>query len=773
MYTRNQLLVLAWLEAETEESRDQSRSSRRQKAAEPELRLIDIETEEEVSADTLSVSRHQNLSSSDYHMDVLRPSKEPVAVQHRGALGSLGTGLLDATLYPARLFSSGASIRSSGSNGDKDSGKVSSTFASVPISGGSTVPQEVATVSTAKGVKIFIHSPYDCLAAVQRDLSDHLEWLESHARYEEAWNLIDQHPEAVSSAADRVESQQDHDTPSRSSLAEFFADETSSVTTIGRGMHSIAAKEKRRIGELWIEQLVEAGEWDKAGAVCAKDIDTVTRWERWIWKFVENGKFDEITPHVPVNIRPPLASAIYETLLRHYISRDRGRFKELLDQWPLELFEHPPVISAIEEQLQSEDVAEGSAEWRILTEGLAKLFLADGRQRDALRCYIRLQDAEAALDLIRNYRLVDAVSDDVRGFILLRVSKEQADRAPIAELEEATAEPIKILIREAYNGIITPETVISQLKTGAGRLYLYFYLRALWRGEAHPSGEGGKTTTQLRARRGRLVTRDAAEKLAADEGRALIEGWADTVLEIFATYDRPLLMDFLQSSTAYSFDEACRICEARRYTPELIYLLSKTGQTKRALNLILTDLHDVSQAIAFAKAQDDPDLWEDLLTYSMDKPAFIHALLTEAGTAIDPIKLVRRIPSGLEIEGLREGLTRLLRDNDIQASISQGAARVLQSEVAVGMDQLRRGQRRGIKFDICPLQAPEAEHANHHDGRRTHSASEESGSSTPTPQETTRPSKPSVQPGRCGGCLKPFHENGQCNPSHQNVYYIF
>jgi hypothetical protein len=93
--------------------------------------------------------------------------------------------------------------------------------------------------------------------------------------------------------------------------------------------------------------------------------------------------------------------------------------------------------------------------------------------------------------------------------------------------------------------------------------------------------------------------------------------------------------------------QATQVCEERDYIPELVYLYSKTGQTKRALFLIIDRLADVSQAINFAKEQADKDLWEDLLDYSMDKPRFIRGLLEEVGTAIDPITLVRRIPEGL------------------------------------------------------------------------------------------------------------------------------
>lgn len=84
----------------------------------------------------------------------------------------------------------------------------------------------------------------------------------------------------------------------------------------------------------------------------------------------------------------------------------------------------------------------------------------------------------------------------------------------------------------------------------------------------------------------------------------------------------------------------------------------------------------------------------------MDKPRFIRGLLEEVGTAINPIALVRKIPEGLEIEGLREGLTRMVREYEIQHSISEGVAKVLRGEVAVAQNALRTGQRRAVKFDV-------------------------------------------------------------------------
>lgn len=189
--------------------------------------------------------------------------------------------------------------------------------------------------------------------------------------------------------------------------------------------------------------------------------------------------------------------------------------------------------------------------------------------------------------------------------------------------------------------------------------------------------------------------------------------------------------------------------------------------------LIIEKLSDVSFAISFAKEQDDPDLWNDLLEYSMDKPHFIRGLLEEVGTAIDPIKLVRRIPEGLEIEGLREGIGRMVREYEIQHSISEGVARVLRGEVAAGMDTLRAGQKRGVKFEILPCNDEKHGAGKHIDiepksidpttiAKATAKADKKSTavSSTtnapnldPAPVEAPEGEAPA---GHCTGCHRPF-----------------
>ena len=716
------------------------------------MRIIDITTKEEVSvADTLNMSRFESLSATDYHLGVLPAMRIfSKATAQKGALEAIGGGIeaigggiWDATMYPARLFSSSVSVRSgespassvkAGSDTDTKGNLISAQIAEMP---------NPATL--AHGMKIFIHSPYDCVIATKPSLFDHLSWLDEHALYEDAWKFLDRNPEAINDQSDRAsDSTSSTPTKTQGSLIDFFADDSSQTTIPGqRNMNSKAEKEKRRIGDQWIQQLISKGDWSRAGRICGQVVNASSSWEHWVLVFAQANKYEEITPFIPTSqLQPPLPSLVYELMLGHYIQTDRLRLRELLEIWPSELFDPGVVVEAIESKLKAGDVREDSNEdgeigrdWRILLDGLAKLYLANGQPRKALSCYIRLQDADASMSLIAEYHLVSAVSDNIPGFILLRVSKAQQKSAPLSELATATLEPIRLLVAEAHHGIVQPETVIQQLEKryGMPNPYLFFYFRALWTGNIAQDTE--ETAAPKAA---------TEERLLALEGKTLVSDHADTAVHLFAEYDRPLLMEFLKSSQSYDLARASKLCENRDFIPELVYLLSKEGRTTKALRLIIDSLNDVSQAISFAKEQNDASLWDDLLDYSMNKPRFIRGLLEEVGTSIDPLKLVKRIPLGLEIEGLREGLGRMLRDYEVHESISEGVARVLRGEVNAAMQQRGRGQRMGVRFDVAK---------RHHDAPSNHHDAQKSKNS---------PKK--IRPGYCLGCGEMFTEHGKPQP---------
>lgn len=568
LYTPTLLLVLAYITPDDEDdeeiepkkghkskvsnastgSEPQGGIRKRQNALSPELRLIDLNTSQEVDTDTLTVSRFERLSATDYHLGVLPAVRaSAAATTSRGTLETLsgmGSGMWNATINATSMLTSSAA--STRSNGSKGSDSLASNTAAGTMRGKSSQRNAAAHPHmNAQGMRIFIHSPYDCIMATKRDLSDHLSWLLENEKNQAAWELIDNHPSVIALSPERL-AEIGPGTPDQTQASsDDFYDEASTVDSASKLINSAVEKEKRRIGELWIDQLIKADDWAAAGKVCGKVLGTAQQWEEYVYSFVEKNKFDEITNFIPTHqLRPPLKSQIYEVILAHYIARNRPRVQELLDKWSPDLFDIKSVTTVLENQLKYRDVREDSIEdgivgrdWRIVMESLGKLHVAGGRPREALKCYIKLQDADTAMTLIKDYHLVDAVADDIPGLILLRVSKQQKKTASIGELRELTSEAISLLVNEAQHGLVSPQVVVGQLEEKNMVLYLYFYVSSLWKGDGIEELQG-----------------ETRERLIADS-RSLVDEIADLAVHLFAMYDRDVLMEFLKSSTFYTFEK--------------------------------------------------------------------------------------------------------------------------------------------------------------------------------------------------------------------------
>ncbi|KAJ6261844.1 Vacuolar protein-sorting-associated protein [Drechslerella dactyloides] len=710
LYNPSQVLFLAYLTAEKPKEPEESeeatttttsslaprrRIAHRANALAPELRIVDLVTASEISADSLMMSRYETLSANDYHLSFLPPTLHPSKPPSRGVLspeppsspnqggppeGGVGVGSIwNAGIHATTLFSSGASILSrsnsfsterAGSSKGGDSTPRSSLKGLFLKSSKPKSPMEGR--ENVPGWKIYISSPYDCIFATERGKKDRLNWLLDRHRFAEAWNLVDRYPDIISESAIVDDTDEDGNETDDISIAEN-----------NKSLYSAPMKEKRRIGELWLGELVREEKWEEAAEVSDKVLDTSPRWESWIWVFLKAGKLREITPHVPIKeLRPPIPTLPYDTILGKYLDEDWAMFEALIQTWPSEIYDNTEIAKAVQKKLKDRGEAglkKGQVGWRRLHNCLAILYTHTARHTEALKEYIMLKNAEEAIKLAKEYNILSgAIRGHVAEWLWLGVDDKMSKSASKSELEAQTKENVQLLVHEGWDhegSGITMEEVVKELKSAEELLLLFFYLKELW----------------------------VRDKQAAFTGigiRGRLQPFGDLIVASFAEYDRGSLMEFLQTSEDYDFEKAVKICERRRYIDELVYLYSLTGQTKRALFLIINEKRDVAAAIDFAKTRDDPELWNDLLEYGMDKPPFILGLLEHVGTSLDPIKLVKRIPNGLEVSGLKEGLTKMLREHEIQWSLSAGVARCLSGEVNAGMDRLRTGRRRGVKFDI-------------------------------------------------------------------------
>ncbi|KAJ1491243.1 hypothetical protein T484DRAFT_1613013, partial [Baffinella frigidus] len=130
---------------------------------------------------------------------------------------------------------------------------------------------------------------------------------------------------------------------------------------------------------------------------------------------------------------------------------------------------------------------------------------------------------------------------------------------------------------------------------------------------------------------------------------------------LYADFDYPKLLNFLEQSSNYRLDVALKVCEQRRLYPEMVFVLGRMPQPQ-ALALLLEQIRDVPQARPLDTLSREEELWESLISHCLSRPDLVAPLLNDIGAHVDPVKVVKRIPLGMRIEGLREKIKKIISD---------------------------------------------------------------------------------------------------------------
>jgi len=173
-------------------------------------------------------------------------------------------------------------------------------------------------------------------------------------------------------------------------------------------------------------------------------------------------------------------------------------------------------------------------------------------------------------------------------------------------------------------------------------------------------------------------------------------------VELTAEYHPERLMAFLRQSNNVPLRDALAICEQRKMIPEQVFLLQRCGNTAKALDLIITELGDVDEAIEFAKEVNDEDLWNELIEKSLHRPDFVLGLLNNAGTFISPLDLIAKIKPGMKIEGLRGALVKILHDYNLQSELRISCRTILSQDTSMLFNKMVRQRKGGMAVNPGP-----------------------------------------------------------------------
>ncbi|KAH9848839.1 vacuolar protein sorting-associated protein 41 [Lenzites betulinus] len=425
-----------------------------------------------------------------------------------------------------------------------------------------------------------------------------------------------------------------------------------------------------QIGQRYVEHLVGEGDFTKAAQLCPKVCGQDTkRWEDWIFVFAQKHQLQAIIPYIPTE-SPTLGPLVYEIVLTYFLAHDRQALLQTIKTWPKSIYDVAAVIVAVQSELDrapsSSTTKPTGPDTVILMECLAELYTLNRQPGKALPYFLRLRRPNV-FDLIRENNLFTDVQD--QALLLVEFDQELREKRR-QEGEKVDTDPvaaITLLVDHIHS--IPIGRVVQQLQSRPA--YLYLYLDALFHKDPH-----------------------------------ITSTYADTQVKLYAEYAPRKLVDFLRASNYYNLEQAYNVCNERDLVPEMVFLLGRMGNNKKALNLIIERLGDVNRAIDFAKEQHDDDLWEDLLRYSETRPPFIRGLLENVGAEIDPIRLIRRIKNGLEIPGLKGALIKILQDFNLQVSLLEGCQTILNGDCADLVFKLHRNQTSGFFLSAktpCPI----------------------------------------------------------------------
>ncbi|GLE02109.1 hypothetical protein PINS_up010947 [Pythium insidiosum] len=504
-----------------------------------------------------------------------------------------------------------------------------------------STPEGASIYDAGYGKLQYICAPKDVVICRLRDVDDRVAWALSRKQYEKALNV----------ALSDTKSLRKH---SMEELMEFHLSEL-----LKKKQYKKAADEIRRlfVGE-----------------------EYAALWEKYVYVFAQRGQLTAIAKYIPTTA-PRLPTVQYEMVLKHFMDSDPGQLLEIIRKWPKPrrhdmirpkgaaagassanaatagvpaaapeytqssfvfepLYDAQQWINQLEAVVRRRRIAESDAdkislETSYIMEALAELYTATEQFDHALRIYLSqgafCTNKDHAFKLITEHQLWSLVQNKV-------VNLMQIDRANAVRMIVQQSEHVKIF------------DVVKQLEHD--RELLHEYLHELF---VHRLSE---------------------------YNTELYSTLHETQVALYTEFAPNYLLKFLQTSNFVPLEKAFKYCSER--SPPLwdamIYILGRMGQHKRALDLVLTQMRDINQAIQFVQ-DNDPSLWDYLIDLSLTTKENVEELLKFASQhKIDPIKLIKKIPEDMVIDNLKEKLSEIISNYRIQQNLCEGCNKVFEND---------------------------------------------------------------------------------------------
>lgn len=428
------------------------------------------------------------------------------------------------------------------------------------------------------------------------------------------------------------------------------------------GKYAVSSGERLVTGFKYVNQLLDDNQWECAASFITSLIANSAKEDeemdqlleescKIFMKFIEKEKVDCLAECIPTE--PPLDRSIYDAILDYYLKKHKlQEFTGCIHRWPLNVFSFQRFEDELEEKIERHDAFEDA-----YRDAIIHLYLVQKLFVKAVPHMIKRKDIRV-LDILLSQNLASEVTGRILELVLLPYDKdiESLSEMTTTDVEKIFEKPINLLVRNRHSFHVS-KVVDTLSKPNELKVILFLYLNRL-----------------------SVIDPD------------LTASYENDLIALYAEYQKDQLLGFLKRKSNYDVEKAIEFCSKRRgFHNELIYLWGKIGENKKALSLIIDELNDPGLAIDFVKNWGDSDLWEFMVSYSMDKPKFIKALLDspdEFGRTY--LEVIRAMPTEMHVNGLKGTLVRISRDNALNLQVSSNVFKIVDDETKeYGLEYLR------------------------------------------------------------------------------------
>ena len=359
---------------------------------------------------------------------------------------------------------------------------------------------------------------------------------------------------------------------------------------------------------------------------------------------------------------------IFDTILDYLLSnKDFKEFSRLLNLWDIETFSSNGLEKKLEKIIKE---SSNDTDIKVYRDQLIYLYLKTKKFSKAIKHMIFQKDKRAINVLLEHPQLIPEFIDSFIDIILLAYNQNCSN--------------ISSLSRDAIQRVFKKSielTVLASQYVPLDNIIILFKSR-----------ENDNLNKLLLVILETLLERNPQ----------IMSSHENDIIELYIICDKTKLLPFLKERRHYDVVKAIELCKSTKgLYNELIYLWGRIGEAKKALRIIIDELDDPQMAIDYVISWKDEELWDFMITYTIDKPEYIRLLLKHPDILGERYNsVITGISDSLKISDIKMTIDETLNSKSLSLEVLHNILQLVSDDSLNVAKEYLKLSAKGKYFDI-------------------------------------------------------------------------